>query len=119
ADPPFASAPVAFASTIQTGLSPGSGSLGRCSGLNGISCLGCPLDLRAVVLPEGRVSPVQGRAPRLRSHRAVQLLAQDVSVPGVTIGLVEDVDQDVEELHVRAWPPGHMARRIDVERGDR
>src|SRR4051794_9978232 len=90
-----------------------------CSGLTGVSCPCCPLDLRAVVLPEDRVSPVQGRAPRLRSHCAVQLLAQDVSVPGVTIGLVEDVDHDVEELHVRARPPRHMAGRVDVERGNR
>src|SRR5436305_11552151 len=75
------------------------------SGWSRTSCLRGALDLRAVVLPKGRVAPVPGGAPRLRSHRAVELLAQDVGVSGVTIGLVEDVDQDVEELHVRAWPP--------------
>ena len=45
--------------------------LALCSGLSGIGCLRCPLDFRAVVLPEGRISPVQCRAFRVRSHRAV------------------------------------------------
>ena len=36
----------------------------------------CPLDLRAVVLPEGRVWPVEGDAPRVRSHGSIELLAQ-------------------------------------------
>ena len=50
---------------------------------------------------------------------AVQLLAQDVGVPGVPVGLGEHVDHDVEQLHVRARPPRHVAGRVDVESRDR
>ena len=70
-----------------------------------------------VTVPAGRAThvtlgrPGEGRDYQGRTDRAVQLLTQDVSVPGVTIGLVEDVDQDVEELHVRAWPPRQPLRK--------
>ena len=61
--------------------------------------------------------PCRACAPA-RSDRAIELLAQDVGVPGVPVRLVEDVNHDVEELHVRAWPPRHMTGHVDVERGD-
>ena len=38
---------------------------------------------------------------------------------GVATGLGEHVDEDVEELHVGAWPPRDVAGRIDREGRDR
>jgi hypothetical protein len=83
------------------------------------SCPGGPLDFHAPVLPEGCVVLLQGHAFRVRSHRAVKLFAQDVGVAGVPAGLGKDVDQDVEEFHVGAWPPRHVAGGVDGEGIDR
>jgi hypothetical protein len=62
---------------------------------------------------------VQGHALAVHSDRAVELFAQDVGVPRMPGGLGEDVDHDVEKLHVGAGPPRHMAGRIDSQRADR
>ena len=53
------------------------------------------------------------------AHDAVQLLAQDVGMPGMPAGLGQDVDQDVEQPDVRPRPPRHVAGRVDVESVDR
>lgn len=45
--------------------------------------------------------------------------AQDVGMSGVPAGLGEEVDHDVEQLHVRARPPRHVAVGVDRERLDR
>jgi hypothetical protein len=61
--------------------------------------LGCPrgpLDLGAIVLPPGRVVLRQIRVIGCYPRCAVQLLAQDVGVPGVPVRLREHMDQDVE-----------------------
>src|SRR6516164_9681559 len=86
------------------------------SGAGGIGCFGGLLDLRAAVLPMSRVVFGHGRALRVGPDRAVELFAQDVGMPGVPVGLGEDVDQDVEQLHARARPPRHVARGVDGER---
>jgi hypothetical protein len=40
-------------------------------------------------------------------------------VPRVPVGLVKDVDQDAEQLHVGTRPPGHVAGRVDGQHVDR
>ena len=76
---------------------------------------GGPLDPRPVRIP---VDAVVHRA-RVVPDRAVQLLAQDVGVADVAVGLGEDVDHHVEQLHVRPRPPGHEAGSVDRQRVDR
>jgi hypothetical protein len=80
----------------------------------------CPrrlFDLGAVVLPPARVVLRQIRVIGRYPRDAVQLLAQDVGVPGVPVGLADHVDQDVEEHdHRNRWrPPGHPTRRVEGE----
>ena len=36
-------------------------------------------------------------------------------MPCMPSSLGEHMDQDVEQFHVRAWPPGHVARHVDIE----
>jgi len=57
--------------------------------------------------------------PRRGSCLAIKLFAQDIGVSGVPTGLGEHMNQDVEQLHVRAWPPRHVASGADVEGVDR
>lgn len=56
---------------------------------------------------------------RVGSDRAVELLTQDVGMSGMPVGLADDVDQDVEQLHVGARPPRHVAGIVDSQRADR
>ena len=80
--------------------------------------LGRPARSSRAGLP-GRCRFRTGRAPRVRPDSAVELLAQDVGVPGMAGGLAEQVDHDVEQLHVGARPPRHVAGGVDGERVDR
>ena len=89
------------------------------SGAGGIGCSGRLLDLRVVGLPVSRVESGQGRALRAGPDRAVELFSQDVGMPGVPVGLTENVDHDVEQLHVGARPPWHVAGGTDGKRVDR
>jgi hypothetical protein len=83
-----------------------------------IGCPGGPLDRRAPGFPEGAVLSMQGCALREHPDCAVDLLAQDVGVPGVPGGIGEHMDHDVEQLHVSA-PPGNVTGSVDGESIDR
>jgi hypothetical protein len=83
-----------------------------------VGCPGGPLYRRAPGLPEGAVLSVQDCALREHPDCAVELLAQDVGVPGVAGGVGEHMDHDVEQLHV-VVPPGHVTGSVDGEGIDR
>jgi len=75
------------------------------------------LDLRSVGGPIGIV--LRGGRGGVRTERAVELLAEDVSVPEVSDCLGQDVDQDIEQLDVRLGPPRHVPRCVDRQCLDR
>jgi hypothetical protein len=91
----------------------------KTSVVTGINRLGRLLDHRPMVLPEVRLQSVGCGALRVKSDCSVQLFAQDVSVTCVPIGLADHMDEDIEQHHIWAWPPGHMALSVNVKNGDR
>jgi hypothetical protein len=54
----------------------------------------------------------------VRTECAVELLAEDVSVPEVPVRLGHDMDHDVEQLDGWSGPPRHISRRLDRQRLD-
>lgn len=79
---------------------------------------GDPLQLGSAGLPELRITAGQRPVRGFDSYGAVQLLTQDVGVSGVTSGVGQPVDHDVEQLDVLV-PPGHEARTVDLQYVDR
>src|SRR5450631_3878877 len=74
------------------------------------------LNLRSVSDPIGLVLPRERVG--VRTECAVELLAEDVSVPQVPVRLGHDMDRDVEQLDGWSGPPRHISRRLDRQRLD-
>src|SRR4051812_5933814 len=80
-------------------------------------CLGSSFDLRPVGLTGRRVDTLLVLS--CYSGPAVELFTQDVGVSGVPGCVAEDVDHDVEQFHIWAWPPRHVTGSVDGKLLDR